>query len=98
MPMELNDDTVVARAVSVSWCDLGDEVVVLRVRDQAYYRLQESARALWLGLGRPCTVAELAAEMCRSHDGDPAEIMSGTLAFVQHCTELDLVIAEPSRG
>ena len=85
---------VVTRAPSVSWCDLGDEIVVLRVRDNAYYRLQHSARDIWLELDRPRVVSELIEAIRDLHDGTETEIAAETTAFLEACVGLELVTVE----
>lgn len=91
MKMELTDNSLITRSDSISWCDMGEEVVVLRVSDQAYYRLRDSARALWLHLEQPHSLRDLVKVMELTYEAAPAEIALQTRAFVAECAELELV-------
>lgn len=91
MKMELADNSLIARSDSISWCDMGEEVVVLRVSDQAYYRLRDSARALWLHLEQPRSLRDLVNAMERIYEASPAEIAVEARAFLVQCAELELV-------
>jgi len=94
----MKESTVIMRSSGISWCDLGKEIVILRVRDNAYYRLGATARDLWLRLDRPRSVSDLVGEMCASCEGDPARIGPETTEFLQQCMDLELVNMEHAVG
>ncbi len=94
MTRTLVDQSVIARAPDQPWCDLGEEIVVLRVRDSAYYRLKETGRAIWLLLERPRTVAEIVAELGRVYDGAPDTMAAEIRPFLAHCSDIGLMATD----
>ena len=90
--------TAFTRSTAISWCDLGQEIVVLRVRDNAYYRLDQTARDLWLSLDQPRTIPDLVESMCTTHEGNPARVEAETRSFLQECLGLELVTETPTVG
>jgi len=94
----MKESTVIGRSSGISWCDLGEEIVILRVRDNAYYRLGGTARDLWLRLDRPSTIASLVGEMRTSCDGDLARIGTETAEFLERCVELGLMSIDHGVG
>jgi Coenzyme PQQ synthesis protein D (PqqD) len=85
----------VSRTPDQPWCDLGPEVVVLRVRDNSYYRFEGSGRSIWLLLEEPRSVGDLAALLTTEYLGDPAAIAAEVKRFLAHCAELGLVSLMP---
>lgn len=85
------DSLPLARTPNQPWCDLGTEVVVLRVKDNAYYRFDGSGRAIWLLLEQPQTPQQLTAELAKQFSGDTAMIRRDVESFLARCSDLGLV-------
>jgi hypothetical protein len=96
MPDALLDSAVVSRAQHHPWCDLGHEIVVLRTRDNSYYRLETTGRSVWLLLEQPKTLGDLLVSLAREYEGDPTAVAADTRLFVSQCVELGLLQVEPS--
>jgi hypothetical protein len=98
MPSDLSDAARIARAKDHPWCDLGAEIVVLRARDGAYYRLDATGRTVWLMLEAPRTLTDLLAQLANVYEGDPAVVAAETRDFVGQCTALGLLAVEADHG
>jgi hypothetical protein len=85
------DLTVIARVPDQPWCDLGTEVVVLRLRDSAYYRFPATGRSIWLLLEEPRTFDQLIAGLTQEYDAAPEAIMGEVRPFLAQCAELGLL-------
>lgn len=89
------DRSVIARVPEQPWCDLGNEVVVLRLRDSAYYRFQTTGRSIWLLLEEPRTLGQLIDGLALEYD-EPLEVMTEQVRpFVAQCTQLGLLTLAP---
>jgi hypothetical protein len=97
VPAPAVDDIPIARADGHSWCDLGQEIVVLHARDGRYYRLDGTGRALWLLLDRPSTMADLVSRLMTEFAGDPEVVIADTRSFVNQCAELGLLAVQRAR-
>jgi hypothetical protein len=73
------------------WCDLGAEIVVLRLHDSAYYRLQTTGRSIWLMLEQPRTLGELLAGLATEYTAPPAAMAEEVRPFLAQCTALGLM-------
>lgn len=85
------DLSLIARVPEQPWCDLGTEVVVLRLRDSAYYRLQTTGRSIWLLLDEPKTLGQLIAGLAHEYDEPPASMTEQVRPFLAQCTQLGLL-------
>jgi len=97
VPSPAVDDISIARADGHSWCDLGQEIVVLHARDGRYYRLDETGRALWLLLDQPATVADLVSRLMIEFAGDREVVSTDIRIFVNQCAELGLLAVQGAR-
>jgi Coenzyme PQQ synthesis protein D (PqqD) len=90
------DSALIARTPDQPWCDLGGEVVVLRLRDSAYYRFEASGRSVWLLLEKPRTMGELIDGLANEYAGERPRMTAEVEAFITRCADLGLVTTAPS--
>ncbi|MEO8452886.1 MAG: PqqD family protein [Gemmatimonadota bacterium] len=86
-----SDSAVITRTPDQPWCDLGAEVVVLRIRDSAYYRFEASGRSVWLLLEQPRTFGELIDGLSHEYAGERSTMAVEVEDFLTKCTDLGLV-------
>ncbi|MEP7382359.1 MAG: PqqD family protein [Gemmatimonadota bacterium] len=98
MAATLIDTTRVSRTPDQPWCDLGNEVVVLRVQDSTYYRFEDSARAIWLLLDEPRRVDELTSVLASEYEDAGRSMVGDVTAFLTRCADLGLVSHDATDG
>ena len=91
MPDPLPDTALISRADNQPWCDLGTEVVVLRAKNGAYYRLASTARSMWLLLSEPRTIEQLLPALAEEYEAPTAVIEADARKFVGECAQLGLM-------
>ena len=96
MPTPLPDAAVITRTPDQPWCDLGEEVVVLRVRDGAYYRFDASGRSIWLLLEQPRSLDDLITALSAEFAGDPATVAADVRQFLGRCADIGLLTLAPA--
>jgi coenzyme PQQ synthesis protein D (PqqD) len=71
---------------------LSDEAVLLDLGSKDYYRLNETATAIWNGLERGLTPDSIEAELCAYFEVDPAEAASRLEEFITELSRRDLIV------
>ncbi len=68
--------TTVLRRADVLWRTVLDGVLIRRRGDDETILLTGSGLALWLALGEPADLTDLADRLARDHQVDPATVLS----------------------
>jgi hypothetical protein len=68
----MGDSDVLVAAAELLMTELGDEVVILDLRDGVYYSLEAAGARIWSLLQRPVTVPRLRDAIAAEFDVDPA--------------------------
>ena len=98
MPKDANDGPYLTLAAVVSAradllsSQLGEsERVMLDMDRGRYYGLEAVAATIWDAVQSPTTVAEICAVVGQIYEGEPDEIETDTLAFVQQLFDNNLI-------
>lgn len=70
-------DATVAR-----WRMVGDSVVVMDLKNSAYFSVEGSVTAVWPRLEQGALLSDLANELAEEFDADPAQILADITAIV----------------
>lgn len=92
-------DSIITASPRQVACDLGDEVVVLSLTNDAYYGLDPVAARIWSLLQTPQSVAAIRDVLLAEYsDVDPAQCTSDVIRLLEQMAGWDLVqIAETYR-
>jgi Coenzyme PQQ synthesis protein D (PqqD) len=71
---------------------LAEEAVLLDLASKDYYRLNETAAAIWSGLERGLTPDGIEAELCAAFDVDPAEAAARVSEFLAELSDRGLIV------
>ncbi len=71
-----------------------DELVMADIDAGKYYGFNEIGAAIWVGLEKAVTVADLCARLCETYDVSPEECSRQVLAFLGELEKRKLVFAE----
>ncbi|MGH9668630.1 MAG: PqqD family protein [Terriglobales bacterium] len=90
------DTTVVAIQDQVS-CVVGEEAVILHLKDGTYYGLNAVGATVWNLIQQPRTVAELRDSVLRQYEVERSQCEQDLTRLLQELTEAGLIdIREPS--
>jgi hypothetical protein len=91
------DSAAIVAAGDVLSTALGDEVVMLNLRDGVYYGLDAVGARVWTLLSDPLTVAAIRDALVDEYDVDPARCEDDVRTLVEELASRGLVeILEPS--
>lgn len=82
--------SVVASREQVS-CDVGDETVVLNLKDGVYYGLNAVAASVWKSIQQERTVAEIRDALVNEYEVDPNACMEDVLILLAQLATWRLV-------
>ena len=77
---------------------LGDETVILGMRDGVYYGLDAVGARVWALLATPRRVSELVGTITREFDVAPHECERDVLALLDDLSARELIREEPDEG
>ena len=69
--MELSSDSVVVSTSSQVGADLGEEVILLHLKNGQYYGLEKVGARIWKVLDKPIRVGEIERLLLNEYDIDP---------------------------
>jgi hypothetical protein len=84
------EDTVVVSPHQVS-CPVGDDIVVMAVREGAYFGLKGVATFLWTLLQQPMTVEALRSRVIAEYDVNPERAALDIEKFLADLQEAELL-------
>jgi hypothetical protein len=88
----------VAVPEGVLWRRVGDEVVLLRLRDETYSSFAGVGGEIWELLASGRSEHEIIAWIMRRYQVDAAVVSEDVRQFVAYLAALDLVVREPGAG
>jgi hypothetical protein len=92
----LSPDTTVAQSSQQVSCDLGDEIVVLSLRNGAYYGLDPVAARIWALLAEPRRVAAIRDTLVSEYLGvDPDRCLQEVSSLLVQLASWELVELDP---
>lgn len=92
MKKGLSVDTVVAQSPQQVSCDLGEEIVVLSLKNGAYYGLDPVAARIWTLLAEPRTVAGIRDALLSEYTGvSPDRCAREVMSFIRQLDKWELV-------
>jgi hypothetical protein len=92
MAHTLTLDTVVSRRSDLLSSDLSaTELVMMNLDRGFYYGMEETAKAIWERLAKPCSVANLCDDLVARYDIDRASCERDVLAFLDELLKEDLI-------
>lgn len=71
---------------------LAGEAVLLNLADKSYYRLNETAAAIWSSLERGENREAILADLARTYDADPSVIESELDRVIEEMKERKLIV------
>jgi len=84
------ESTVIASSEQVA-CDVGDETVVLNLKDGIYYGLNSVAASVWRSIQQERKVAEIRDMLVQEYEVDPEACMDDLFALISQLMEWRLV-------
>jgi hypothetical protein len=75
-------DTTVAQAETLVSADIGEEVVMLHIENNAYYDTDPIGADIWHRLTQPTTVHALCMELVQAYDVDVETCQADVLTFL----------------
>jgi Coenzyme PQQ synthesis protein D (PqqD) len=88
---EMGKDQLKLRADELSWRQVGDEVIVLDLRSNAYLSINQTGTALWEMLVDGSTPATMAERLMSEFSVDEDRARADIEAFVAMLAERDLL-------
>lgn len=82
-------------APDVSWRDAPGELLLFDMRTERYCVLNEEAAELWRSLAGGAALDEIANELARRYDADPATILADLEEATDDLLRRGLVVATP---
>ena len=70
-------------ATAARWRMVGDSVVVMDLRNSAYFSVEGSVTAVWPRLEQGALLSDLARELASEFDADPEQILADITAIVE---------------
>jgi len=71
--------------------NLGDEIVILNLKDGTYYSLDDVGVVVWDMLQQPCSIAELCAAVMEQYAVDSAQCADDILALLEDLRSAGLI-------
>lgn len=71
--------------------NVDDDIVILNMATNNYVALDDIGRRIWELIESPRRVDELCAQLCHEFSGDPAQIQSDVLSFLDEMVNEKLV-------
>jgi hypothetical protein len=94
MPASLTlDDTVVVSDNQVS-ADLSGEVVILGMKEGAYFGVEQAGARIWALLQAPCRLRDVVETLVAEYEVPAEQCAADVLAFVEDLAERGLVIRD----
>lgn len=87
----MGEDELKLRDDELSWRQVGDEVIVLDLRSNAYLSINETGTALWEMLVNGSTPATMSERLMSEFSVDEDRARADVEAFVAMLTERDLL-------
>lgn len=81
-PSMITLDTTVAQSETLVSADIGEEVVMLHLENNAYYDTDAIGTDIWHRLAQPMTVHVLCAALVQAYDVDVEICQADVLAFL----------------
>lgn len=88
--MNVSIDSVLVRNSDLAAADLDGQIVILSVREGAYFGFNAVASEIWRLLSQPCRVGDLFDALAQSHAVDAATLSRDVLPFLQTLIERKL--------
>ncbi|HUE95142.1 MAG TPA: PqqD family peptide modification chaperone [Longimicrobiaceae bacterium] len=90
------DRSVVAASSNLVAAELGEEVVILNLKDAQYFGLKEIGLRVWQLLQRPVTMGEIEAVVLEEYDVEPERCREELSRLVSGLVERGLVEVKES--
>ncbi len=82
MPSRITLDTTVAQSETLVSADIGGEVVMLHIENNAYYNADSIGTDIWHRLAQPTSVKALCTALVQVYDVDVETCHTDVLAFL----------------
>ena len=86
-----SDDTVVVRALDSLSAAVGNETVLMNVRDGKYVGLDPIGSAIWNNLENPVSIAVLCSSLHAVYAAEPEALRKDVEAFLEKMCALNLI-------
>ncbi len=94
MPSQINDQDKFKPVDEVTWRDINDEVVALKLVSGEYYSFNEIGRLSWLSLTEGKQVSQIVEDILKNYETTPDQAEKDLNEFIHGLIENNLLIKD----
>ena len=91
-------ETIVVRCEDVITAEMDEDLVMMSMKSNRYYGLDEIARRIWDLTRKPVSVTLLCEQLTDEFEVEPDQCLQDVLGFLEELRQEGLIRLDPCRG